>query len=249
MQISFITVVAALVSLAQGTIMKPAAGDQWVVGEQSTIEWDTKSFSNKVDIALVPAGATDTSVIIAQIATQTANTGSYTWAPPSTMKGGDVSVIIVNSGQGSAAAAVSVSSKSSSVSEIFVIIISSGSKNNSHHGGKKNSTETAAGNITTIHSTATLTTHVTVPPNITTPQTSQPEAQTTPPPYAYGNTTTAGIAAGITASSTTLASVTGTGGGVPVQTFTGAASVLDVRRGKKMVGSGGFAAFIALLFL
>lgn len=125
MKVSITTALVALVSLVQATITKPAAGDQWVVGEQTTIQWDTAGFSDKVDIALVPAGATDTSVVIAQIATQTANTGSQTWTPPSTMSAGDVSVIIVNSGQSSAVNSVSVA-QTSSTSGVFVIVLSSG---------------------------------------------------------------------------------------------------------------------------
>lgn len=125
MQISIFAALAALATFAQATVTKPAAGDQWVVGEQSTIKWETAGFSDKVDIALVPAGATDTSVVIAQIATQTANTGTQTWTPPSTMSAGDVSVIIVNSGQSSSANSVSVT-QSSSTSGVFVIVLSSG---------------------------------------------------------------------------------------------------------------------------
>lgn len=125
MQISIFMALAALATLAQATVTKPAAGDQWVVGEQSTIKWETAGFSDKVDIALVPAGATDTSVVIAQIASQTANTGTQTWTPPSTMSAGDVSVIIVNSGQSSSANSVSVT-QTSSTSGVFVIVLSSG---------------------------------------------------------------------------------------------------------------------------
>ncbi|PVH78929.1 hypothetical protein DL98DRAFT_516421 [Cadophora sp. DSE1049] len=248
MQISIITALAALVSLAQGTVTKPAAGDQWVVGEQTTITWETAGFSDKVDIALVPAGATDTSVVIAQIATQTANTGTQTWTPPATMSAGDVSVIIVNSGQSSAASSVSVT-QTSSTSGVFVIVLSSGQSNNSN--GHKNSTETAASAITTISSTATLTSQVTVTANVTTPQTSEPtatEAKTTTAPFAFSNSTTSAIPAGITASSTTLASVSGTGAGGARPTFTGAASALEMSRAQTLV-SGGLAVVMAILFL
>ncbi|KAL5329536.1 hypothetical protein ACEPPN_003050 [Leptodophora sp. 'Broadleaf-Isolate-01'] len=259
MQISLITTLAALVSLAQCTVTKPAAGDQWIVGEKSTIAWDTAGFSDKIDIALVPAGATDTSVIIAQIATATANTGSYTWAPPSTMSGGEVSVIIVNSQQSSASSSISVS-QTSSTSGVFVIVISSGSKgsnSNGSHGSKNNTTETATAALTTtISSTATLTNHITVPANITTPQTSQPTAveETTTilspaAPYANSTATTTAEAAGVTApSQTLLTSVSGTGAGGAQQTFTGAAPALEMNRAQMMI-SGGVAVLTAILFL
>lgn len=125
MQASFITALAVLASLVQATVTKPAAGDQWLVGEKSTIAWDTTGFSDKVDIALVPAGATDITVIIAQIATQTANTGSHTWAPPSTMNGGNVTLIIISSGQPSSSNSTSAA-QTSSTSGVFVIVILSG---------------------------------------------------------------------------------------------------------------------------
>ncbi|KAH7354625.1 hypothetical protein BKA65DRAFT_548721 [Rhexocercosporidium sp. MPI-PUGE-AT-0058] len=258
MQIRIITVLAAFVSLVQGTITKPAAGDQWIIGEKSTITWDTAGFSDKVDIALVPAGATDTSVIIAQIATATANTGSQTWTPPSTMKGGDVSVIIVNSQQSSAASSASVTQTSSS-SGIFVIVISSGSngsKSNGSHGSKNNSTETGAGVLTTISLTATMTSHITVAANITTPQTSQPTATDgkstvvyPAAPFANLTTTTTAEAAIVTApSQTLLTSVSGTGGGGPQQTFTGAAAALEMSTALTMVSSG-VTVLMAIFFL
>ncbi|KAH7398086.1 hypothetical protein BKA64DRAFT_643197 [Cadophora sp. MPI-SDFR-AT-0126] len=245
MKVSITTALVALVSLVQATITKPAAGDQWVVGEQTTIQWDTAGFSDKVDIALVPAGATDTSVVIAQIATQTANTGSQTWTPPSTMSAGDVSVIIVNSGQSSAVNSVSVA-QTSSTSGVFVIVLSSGSDKSK--GSHKNSTTTVNPSIITISSTATLTSQVTVQPNVTTPQTSVVTETKTTAPFAYSNSTTTTVAAGITASSTTRASVSGTGAGGSQPTFTGAASVLDTSRAQTFV-SGGLAVVMGLLFL
>jgi len=92
-----------------------------------------------------------------------------------------------------------------------------------------------------------LTSHVTVAQNVTTPQTSAVEAKTTSAPFAFANGTTSAIAAGITASSTTLASVSGTGAGGARQTFTGAASTVQLSRAQAVVS--GFAAVMALLFL
>ncbi|KAL2070994.1 hypothetical protein VTL71DRAFT_14020 [Oculimacula yallundae] len=236
-------------AVAQGNVTKPVAGDQWVVGEPTTIAWDPAGFSDKVDIALVPAGATDTSVVIAQIAKATANTGSQSWTPPSSMSAGDVSIVIVNSQQSSAQGLTAASSgrKHSTISETFVII----------HSPKAPTTTTAT---VTVHpgvsTTATMTSRVTVIMNTTTirpPLTTATGNRTSIAPAAaapFTNATrsaTRRAASGTAPSATRSGSATGTGVGATRPTFTGAAVLLKMSSVHTMI-PGGMAIIMAILF-
>ena len=91
--------------------MSPAAGDSWPVGTSQMIMWDTTGLTGPVDIHLVPAGATDITVIIEDIVIGTGNTGSFMWAPDKVLSITDVTIIIVDAKQ------VLV------ISEIFEIIV------------------------------------------------------------------------------------------------------------------------------
>jgi len=98
-------------ALASATISSPAANDQWPVGANQNIAWDTTGLTAPLDIHLVPAGATDISVIITDIALKVGNTGSYEWTPPTTIDISQVEIIIVDATQKLV------------ISEVFVIII------------------------------------------------------------------------------------------------------------------------------
>jgi len=130
-------------ALVRATITSPKAGDSWVIGQENTISWDSSSTSGAVDISLVPAGAKDTTTVIAVIATQVdGSSGSYKWTSDKSLKAESVTIIIVDS------------KKSYTASDIFVLVVdesssssSKGSSGSSYDSGKdsgkgKNSTET-----------------------------------------------------------------------------------------------------------
>jgi hypothetical protein len=91
--------------------MSPAAGDQWPVEQNQMISWDTTGLTAPVNIHLVPAGAVDITVIIAEVALKVDNTGSFQWAPPATLTVTDVEIIIIDAKQ------------TIVISEVFIIII------------------------------------------------------------------------------------------------------------------------------
>lgn len=91
--------------------MSPASGDSWPVEQSQTIKWDTTGLEAPLNIHLVPSGAVDATIIIAEIAVNVANTGSFQWAPPNTITVADVEVIIVDAKQ------IIV------ISEVFIIVI------------------------------------------------------------------------------------------------------------------------------
>lgn len=93
------------------TISSPAAGEQWPVEQDQMIVWDTTGLAGPVDIHLVPAGATDTTVIITEIALQTGNTGTLKWAPPAAITTTEVVILIIDA------------KKTSVLSETFIILI------------------------------------------------------------------------------------------------------------------------------
>jgi hypothetical protein len=64
-----------------------------------------------LDIHLVPAGAKDATVVIVDIALAVANTGSFQWAPPSTLTVSSVEILIVDA------------TKKIVISEVFIIVI------------------------------------------------------------------------------------------------------------------------------
>ena len=131
-------------ALVRATINSPKSGDSWAIGQENTISWDSSSTSGAVDISLCPAGAKDTTVVIAQIATQVdSSSGSYKWTSDKSLKAESVTIIIVDS------------KKSYSSSDIFVLVVdesssskSSGKDNSGSSykdsGKGKNSTETKA---------------------------------------------------------------------------------------------------------
>ncbi|KAF8851097.1 hypothetical protein BDZ45DRAFT_163022 [Acephala macrosclerotiorum] len=93
------------------TITSPTAGDQWPVEQDQMIMWDTTGLTEPIDIHLVPAGATDTTVIITEIALQTGNAGTLKWAPPATITTTEVAILIVDA------------KKITVLSETFIILI------------------------------------------------------------------------------------------------------------------------------
>ncbi len=58
--------------------------------------WDTKGLTGPCDIHLVPAGAKDLTVVITDIVLGTGNTGSYQWAPETSLTTINVAIIIVD---------------------------------------------------------------------------------------------------------------------------------------------------------
>lgn len=124
-------------ALVQATFSSPKSGDSWVIGQENSISWDSSSTSGAVDISLCPAGAKDTTVIIAQIATQVdSSSGSYKWTSDKSLKAESVVIVIVDS------------KKSYTSSDTFILIdessSSSSSSSNEISGKGKNSTETKA---------------------------------------------------------------------------------------------------------
>jgi Ser-Thr-rich glycosyl-phosphatidyl-inositol-anchored membrane family len=107
----FSALALGLSAVVQAGVSSPPAGAQWPVAQNQQITWDTTGLTGPVDIHLVPAGAVDITVIIAEIAIGVSNTGSFTWAPDSTISTPNVEIIIVDAKQ------VIV------ISEVFEIII------------------------------------------------------------------------------------------------------------------------------
>jgi len=66
------------------------------VGTNQGIMWDTSKLTGPCDIHLVPAGATDLTVVITDIVLGTANTGSYQWTPEKTLTTTHVAIILVD---------------------------------------------------------------------------------------------------------------------------------------------------------
>lgn len=89
----FSALVLGLAAWAQATISSPKAGDQWAVGDDQTIAWDTTGLVGPCDIHLVPAGAVDTTMIIETIVMGTGNTGSYKWTPEKTLTTTNVAIM------------------------------------------------------------------------------------------------------------------------------------------------------------
>ena len=107
----FSALALGLSAVVQAGITSPAAGAQWPVAQNQEITCDTTGLTGPVNIHLVPAGAVDITVIIVEIAIGVSNTGSFTWAPDSTISTPNVEIIIVDAKQ------VIV------ISEVFEIII------------------------------------------------------------------------------------------------------------------------------
>ena len=104
-------VVLGFSAVSQAVISTPAKGDQWPVNQNQQITWDTTGLTGPVDIHLVPAGATDITVIIAEVALKVENTGKFMWAPPTTITIEEVEIIIIDA------------KKVLVLSEVFIIII------------------------------------------------------------------------------------------------------------------------------
>ena len=90
--------------------MSPVAGDKWPVNQEQMIQWDTAGLEGPIDMHLVPAGATDITVVITEIAMQIANTGTMKWIPPKTINVEEVTIILVDA------------KKVMVISEVFTII-------------------------------------------------------------------------------------------------------------------------------
>lgn len=120
MQLINVFTALALLTSTYAAIIEPQAGAEWIAGKEGSITWETAKFGAKVDIALVPAGATDMSVTMVDIAKATENTGSMQWILPPTMAVGACSIIISNSQAGSTA---STTTSTSSTSGVTIIII------------------------------------------------------------------------------------------------------------------------------
>jgi hypothetical protein len=112
MRQSFLSaLVLSFSALARATITNPAAGNSWPVEQNQMITWDTTGLQAPLNIHLVPSGAVDATVIIAEIAVNVGNTGSFQWAPPNTITVTDVEIIIIDAKQ------------TIVISEVFIIII------------------------------------------------------------------------------------------------------------------------------
>ncbi|RDL38632.1 uncharacterized protein BP5553_02972 [Venustampulla echinocandica] len=122
---------AALLSMstlatATGRIMSPQAGESWVIGKEQTIMWDTSAMTGPIDANLVPAGAQDTTIIIAKIATQVENKGSLKWTPDKSIAAQQVTIIIIDSKQ------------TNVNSDIFVLVLDENSSKKNSDGKKNN---------------------------------------------------------------------------------------------------------------
>jgi hypothetical protein len=107
----FSALALGLSAVVQAGISSPPAGAQWPVAQNQQITWDTTGLTPPINIQLVPAGAVDITVIVAEIAVGVSNTGSFTWAPDSTISTPNVEIIIIDAKQ------VII------ISEVFEIII------------------------------------------------------------------------------------------------------------------------------
>ena len=123
----FSVLALGLSALVDATFSSPKSGDQWTKGKSQTISWDNSGMASSCDIHLVPAGATDTTTIISEIALSVSNSGSYSWTPDSSISVSEAEIIIVDS------------KKTTIISSVFALISSSGSYNGgSYNGGSYN---------------------------------------------------------------------------------------------------------------
>ena len=123
----FSVLALGLSALVDATFSSPKSGDQWTKGKSQTISWDNSGMASSCDIHLVPAGATDTTTIISEIALSVSNSGSYSWTPDSSISVSEAEIIIVDS------------KKTTIISSVFALISSSGSYNGgSYNGGSSN---------------------------------------------------------------------------------------------------------------
>lgn len=130
MRYSLFPALALSFAVAKATFSSPKSGDQWTIGSENTISWDSSSTSGMVDISLCPGGAKDTTIAIAQIATQVdSSSGSYKWTSDKSLTAESVTIIIVDS------------KKSYSKSDDFLLIIdeSSSSSSSSYNKGSGSS--------------------------------------------------------------------------------------------------------------
>jgi hypothetical protein len=65
----------------EASFSNPKSGDQWSLGQSQSIDWDSSGLTGPCDIHLVPAGATDITTILEDVALQITNSGSYSWTP------------------------------------------------------------------------------------------------------------------------------------------------------------------------
>lgn len=107
----FSALALGLSAVVQAGISNPSAGSQWPVAQNQQITWDTTGLTGPANIYLVPAGAVDITVVIVEIAIGVSNTGSFMWAPDTTISTTNVEILIVDAKE------VIV------ISEVFEIII------------------------------------------------------------------------------------------------------------------------------
>lgn len=128
----YLTLSALLLSvsgLATATFSSPKAGDKWTIGKENTISWDnsgTKS-GGKIDAKLCPKGATDTTIIIADIATQVENSGSFKWTPDKSISAQEAVIIITDE------------TNTKKVSDTFILIVEEISVNTNNNNNNYNS--------------------------------------------------------------------------------------------------------------
>jgi hypothetical protein len=98
MRSTFLSVMAlSLSAFVEASITSPKKGDQWAKGKSQTISWDKSGMGSNCNIYLAPAGATDTTTIISEIAVSVSNSGSYSWTPDSSISVSEAEIIIVDS--------------------------------------------------------------------------------------------------------------------------------------------------------
>jgi hypothetical protein len=87
-------------ALASATFSSPKAGDQWQVGKEQTLSWDNTGMSGLMDCKIIPAGAVDTSIVIAEVFSQidiVSTGGSYKWTPDASLISQSVTIVIIDS--------------------------------------------------------------------------------------------------------------------------------------------------------
>lgn len=89
------TLLLAFSTLGYATVKLPGKNGPPAVGQECTIEWDTKDIEGPIDMYLAPPDAEDTVGAI-QIATAVPNTGSYKWIPDESVAGNPACLIISN---------------------------------------------------------------------------------------------------------------------------------------------------------
>jgi hypothetical protein len=97
---TFSALLMGFAAIASATFSSPKSGDKWAVGKEQTLSWDNTGMTGKMDCKVIPAGAVDASIVIAEVFTQIdieSTGGSYKWTPDASIISQSVTIVIIDS--------------------------------------------------------------------------------------------------------------------------------------------------------